>query len=261
MLCSTLLQVAQFKPALFDGLGYVPVVPCIQEFLEKAWSRGFDAEGAKQLGMSVFNTNRWIGTTECVTLLRSFGIRGEIVDFVSAPASPTAAGVGRGRGRGRGSGSSKQSTIEEALFGSSNSLSSAPLDSGSTKNRKYQPNKELFQWIVNYFERQSQRHERDGTPILPVYLQHSGHSRTIVGFERMGPNMNQVNLLIFDPSVWSRSIPDDISNGKLQKIRRALQGFTHKEYQVAFVPTFDLLSEAEQDKAKTIFAYDRIEAK
>lgn len=260
MLCSTLLQVAQFKPVLFEGLGYVPVVPCIQEFLEKAWSRGFDTEGAKQLGQAVFNTNRWIGTTECVTLLRSFGIRGEIVDFISAPTSPKAAAGGVGAGRGRGRGRGKQSTLEESMFGSSSTSSSAP-DSSFSKTKKYRPNKELFQWIVNYFERQSQRNQRDGSPILPVYLQHSGHSRTIVGYEKMGPEMNQVNLLIFDPSVWSRNIPDDISNGKLQKIRRTLQGFTHKEYQIAFVPSFDLLSAAEQEKAKSIFAYDRIEAK
>lgn len=43
----------------------------------------------------------------------------------------------------------------------------------------------------------------DGTPIrmtrkMPLYLQHAGHSRTIVGFEV--DSQGNSNLLIFDPA-------------------------------------------------------------
>lgn len=245
MLCSALVKIPELKKVLFDSLGHVPNLPCIQEFLEKAWKEGFDAEGAGQLGSNVFGTRKWIGTTECLALLRSFSIRAEIVDFVSAPAPDTA------------SGTKKKGPRQQTLSGFVSGSSDPPKQNENTSNPKYKPNKELFDWVVSHFEQQEQLRALTGAPILPVYLQHFGHSRTIVGFER-GKN-NQVNLLIFDPSVWGKNIPTDIDNGKLQKLRRNLQTFTHKEYQVAFVsePT-NLLTEAERLRAKRISALERV---
>jgi zinc finger-containing ubiquitin peptidase 1 len=248
MMCSALLQVPALKKVLFGGLGHVPTVPCVQEFLEAAWSEGFDAEGAGQLGGSVFGTRKWIGTTECVTLLRSFKIRAEIVDFISAPATEGPKTTKKG----------KQQSITDFVTGAS-SYDSKKSTSDDTK-KKYKPNKELFEWMVAHFEEQAQMNELTGAPILPVYLQHFGHSRTVVGFERT--KGNQVNLLIFDPSIWGKNIPSDIASSKLQKIRRTAQSFTHKEYQVAFVQDSDsLLTDADRDRSKKMSALRRIISK
>ena len=46
----------------------------LQEYLEMAWSKGYDPQGASQLG-SLYNSKKFIGTTECAMLLRSFGIK------------------------------------------------------------------------------------------------------------------------------------------------------------------------------------------
>lgn len=92
------------RDVLFGGCGFVPQVPMIQvcgavrcakshfalplgvvlrawfgasertqAWIERAWKRGFDAEGASQLGWRLVGSTKWIGAGECVALLRSFG--------------------------------------------------------------------------------------------------------------------------------------------------------------------------------------------
>lgn len=73
----------------------------------------------------------------------------------------------------------------------------------------------LVKWITNYFAPAVQPHGdvnqvlMGASPIvvtdkLPLVLQHSGHSRTVVGFEQ---RRDGVHLLIFDPSKCAKSLP------------------------------------------------------
>lgn len=51
----------------------------------------------------------------------------------------------------------------------------------------------------------------------PLYFQHNGHSRTIVGVERFkvpGTLRSVYNLLVLDPSVSSQDIEAKLKNGK-----------------------------------------------
>lgn len=50
---------------------------------------------------------------------------------------------------------------------------------------------ELFAWVVDYFQ-------SDHEFLPPLYLQHQGHSRTIMGVEL--PRDGNVQLLVLDPS-------------------------------------------------------------
>ncbi|GBG79693.1 hypothetical protein CBR_g29958 [Chara braunii] len=92
MLCSHLIRMREdAKRVLFGGVGFVPSIKDLQQWLERAWRSGFDMMGAEQLGWKVHGTNKWIGTTECAALLRSFGLRARIVDFkYTGNGSPTA---------------------------------------------------------------------------------------------------------------------------------------------------------------------------
>jgi Peptidase family C78 len=63
----------------------------------------------------------------------------------------------------------------------------------------------LITYVEDYFKLPKSSHERpSATPHCtisdraPLYFQHSGHSRTIVGVERL--KSGTVNFLIFDPS-------------------------------------------------------------
>lgn len=62
MMCSGLMSNEAYKSVLFEGRGYIPSIPVIQAFIEQAWARGFDEEGAKQLGFSLSGGKKWIGT-------------------------------------------------------------------------------------------------------------------------------------------------------------------------------------------------------
>lgn len=88
MLCSALMRVPVFRGVLFNGVGYVPDVPSLQGWIERAWALGFDVAGAEQLGGSLVGSTKWIGTTECAALLRSFRIPAEIVQFEPGPGVP-----------------------------------------------------------------------------------------------------------------------------------------------------------------------------
>jgi len=62
MMCSGLMSNEVYKAVLFEGKGHIPSIPVIQAFIEQAWARGYDEEGAKQLGFSLSGGKKWIGT-------------------------------------------------------------------------------------------------------------------------------------------------------------------------------------------------------
>lgn len=53
----------------------VPSISRLQKHIEWAWSIGFDPQGCDQLGRKLYNTRKWIGATEMMTLLASMRIR------------------------------------------------------------------------------------------------------------------------------------------------------------------------------------------
>lgn len=79
----------------------------------------------------------------------------------------------------------------------------------------------LVNWIIDYFSQGegTSRHVNinqallGASPIIvtdkpPIVLQHSGHSRTVIGFERKKDG--SINLLMFDPSRYSSNLHTSI---------------------------------------------------
>jgi len=209
MMASFLLNHETFKKCVFAG--NVPTIPSIQEWIERAWARGFDVQGHSQLG-SIFNTKKMIGTTECAALFRSFGARANIVDFYSA-RNPN-----------------------------------PPPPTKKKKPSPYFPNKELIKWVWDYFSKVKDLFNYNKKPFLsPLYLQHEGHSRTIVGIEKRG---NSFNLLLFDPSQWGSVIRTDLLKFDLNRIRKGSDSFTKEKYQIVYIENETLVDENEQERLK-----------
>ena len=61
------------------------------------------------------------------------------------------------------------------------------------------PHPKLFEYAKKHFLPSS------SVPVLPLYLQHSGHSQTVVGYE-LRQKQNDCNLLVFDPGVRSEKM-------------------------------------------------------
>lgn len=76
-----LMQRHKAREVLFGGSGFVPDIPSLQRWLEIAWEKGFDELGSDHFANNIYGSKKWIGTTECAALFRSFGLRARIVDF------------------------------------------------------------------------------------------------------------------------------------------------------------------------------------
>lgn len=199
MICSALMNnVPAFNSCLFGGCGFIPSILGLQEWLEKAWKIGIDADGANQLGHEVYDTKKWIGTSEMYALMTSFRVKVEVIDFYSKKLP--------------------EDVIEQAR-----------LKTPSKEPKKYRPNKAMMEWIWSYF---NDRKDRDF--IAPLYFQYDGHSLTIVGCVR--DFKNNVDIVLFDPSVWSKKQKPKIEAGAVpSKLKRTIRGICRDKYQIAFV--------------------------
>lgn len=98
----------------------------------------------------------------------------------------------------------------------------------------------LLDWVRTYFQK-----KQDFT--APIYLQHQGHSRTIIGYEVTAQGAGR--LLLFDPSNRARTGTQPLSASALFK-RCSLQDLQSDQYQLLAV--VGVLSEEERNGSKVI---------
>lgn len=153
MLSSHLLkQRPEAREALYGGSGFVPDIPSLQRWLEIAWKLGFDTQGSNDFDGEIYGKRKWIGTTECAALFRSFGLRAMVVDFCSMEIK---LGIKENVGKrkitqvygpidrflSRGD---KKSTCKDSAIPEDCSYSSIP-------NRNAQGTGVIVDWVWNYF--------------------------------------------------------------------------------------------------------------
>ncbi|KAK2192474.1 hypothetical protein NP493_29g01000 [Ridgeia piscesae] len=88
----------------------------------------------------------------------------------------------------------------------------------------------LFEWVRDYFRANTTSFKP------PLYLQHQGHSRTIIGVEEL--QSGSLQLLLFDPSSSRKHMQQFVHgiNANLMKsIRRSLHSMRAKQYQIVAV--------------------------
>jgi zinc finger-containing ubiquitin peptidase 1 len=103
------------------------------------------------------------------------------------------------------------------------------------------PHPQLFDWVERYFA------GSDENPRLPVYLQHAGHSQTIVGIEKR-KNQNDRHLLVFDPGVKKERIRATSGNEIRwldETVRRSTAKIDKPSYEILVI-TGKVLSREEQ---------------
>ncbi|XP_014236759.1 zinc finger with UFM1-specific peptidase domain protein-like isoform X1 [Trichogramma pretiosum] len=103
---------------------------------------------------------------------------------------------------------------------------------------------EMFKWLLNYFQK-----EEDFKP--PLYLQHQGHSRTVIGVEQL--RNGTIFALVLDPShSKSQMAPFNntgTANSAMRLVRTSIAAMKAKQYQiVAVVGTMDTEMEYQQSK-------------
>ncbi|KAF9925510.1 hypothetical protein FBU30_004729 [Linnemannia zychae] len=155
----------------------IPTIPELQRQLEYAWMNGFDVQGANQLSHKVEGTKKWIGTTEAWSIFCSLGIRCNILDF-HMPSGPNG--------------------THPAMFAAVYDYFTAP---------NWSPLSAPATFPVDYVRQRGNENRVIQTAKPPLYMQHQGHSRTIIGIEVLRESQ-EVNLLVFDPGRWvHKTIP------------------------------------------------------
>ncbi|ROT74958.1 Zinc finger with UFM1-specific peptidase domain protein [Penaeus vannamei] len=183
MLFSSLQHHTGYYSRLFSGPNVMPSISQLQRLIEQAWRNGFDPQGCEQLGGKLWNTRKWIGATEVVTLLSSFRIKCHLIDC------------------------------------------HRPTGADGT-------HPELFRWCLEYFSKPAEFKP-------PIYLQHQGHSRTIIGVEQLGGNEGGLRLLVLDPShsptQMSQLLHTQTAPAGMRLLRKPLSSMRAKQYQMVIV--------------------------
>ncbi|KAK7317051.1 hypothetical protein RJT34_00964 [Clitoria ternatea] len=235
MLCSHLLdQRHEARKALFGGSGFVPDIPSLQRWLEVAWEKGFDEPGSAQFDHVIFGSKKWIGTTECAALLRSFALRARVVDF-----GP-----------------------KESLFVSGSGVDNSGNKASNMvkgKSKRGEACQVLMDFVWNYFSDEGSIQFGQQHVVMsektPLYFQHDGHSRTIVGIQvkHQQEGLLQYSLLVLDPAhsttALERSLRQKVGWEKL--IKRETHTLKKPQYQLCYVDP-GIASEKEMEKLKTI---------
>ncbi|KFK27748.1 hypothetical protein AALP_AA8G424000 [Arabis alpina] len=241
MQCSHLLSYRkEVKRVLFGDSNFVPDIPSLQRWLEIAWNKGFDVAGGLQFDNHICGSKRWIGTTECAALLRSFGVKARIVDFapkksqslyLSVPGSAIAPKI------------TPRGPMDRYVTKKGANGTKKPVDDshGSISSRTSK-GVILMEWVWNYFL-DNRLNVSSGVHITrkgPLYFQHEGHSRTIVGIQRrlQGATFTpQYNLLILDPADFTKDIEKALveKKGWERYLKRGAHTLQCPEYQMLYV--------------------------
>jgi hypothetical protein len=135
---------------------------------------------------------------------------------------------------------------------------------------------QLLQWVWRYFTAEGEeapaaaaaKRPRLGaepqvrlTGLPPLYFQHEGHSRTVIGIERrfVGRERQQTfALLVLDPSTRGPQLAAALSErrGWQRLLRRGAHTLRQGQYQLLFVEP-GLADSAEQQALKTVAAKER----
>ncbi|KAG0475971.1 hypothetical protein HPP92_012812 [Vanilla planifolia] len=256
MLCSHLLvQREEAREVLFGAAGFVPDIPSLQRWLEIAWERGFDLPGSHHFNNQVFGSRKWIGTTECAAVLRSFGLRARIIDFDSLSTSSPSTSNTRWNHRQFANHSShyRDKLREKPVYG--------PMDKflqrcNGDKDRNYDyfnPSKNegeasdhvLLEWVWDYFT-SDVGCKLDDVPDFftsqrsPLYFQQDGHSRTIVGIQmqkHLEGSQQRYNLLILDPEHRTKDLENSLrhNNGWQKLLKRGAHTLKKQQYQLCYI--------------------------
>ncbi|XP_024961754.1 zinc finger with UFM1-specific peptidase domain protein [Cynara cardunculus var. scolymus] len=251
MLSSHLLvQRQEAREVLFGGAGFVPDIPLLQTWLETAWEKGFDVAGSNDFDRKIYGKPSWIGTTECAALFRSFGLRARIVDFSSST-------------RDYGSSVAKRKKPTQVIGPMDKFLNKPAADAGSSNNNRdecmVKGHQLLANWVWSYFSDnmlgKSSCNQVVVTEKAPLYFQHDGHSRTIVGIQLKSlPNgMHQYNLLILDPAHKTQVLKNCLSKkvGWQRFIKRGVHTLKKPDYQLCYMDP-GIATGAEMEKLKIL---------
>lgn len=177
-LCRTSSSAAAAAPSPPPSISpnTLPSVRYLQTMIEAAWQNGFDRDGASHFKFKLVNSRSWIGTTEICAMMRYYGVKAYCFD-VREPSGPN------------NSHPDIFDFVERYYQGTLLGIDSNNCGSGVGSSS-------ITTDDILVTDRP------------PIYFQHQGHSRTIVGIEKLQTGLRR--LLIFDPA--DRSVSNAVNS-------------------------------------------------
>nr|XP_035152451.1 zinc finger-containing ubiquitin peptidase 1 isoform X3 [Callithrix jacchus] len=120
----------------------------------------------------------------------------------------------------------------------------------------------LFEWILNYYSSEGEVSSKVVcTSKPPIYLQHQGHSRTVIGIEEK--RNRTLCLLILDPGCPSREmqklLKQDVEASSLKQLRKSMGNLKHKQYQIVAVEgALSPVEKVARRQASQVFTAEKI---
>jgi hypothetical protein len=152
----------------FDGR--IPTILKLQELIENGWAKGINSSARQETG-GIYGTRKYIGTSEVTLDLFSFH-----------PPNP--------------SNISQAQTLLTTV-----GIKSRARAFVATPKIKNSAQNALLDFVEDYFRAglisEVSKKTVMGTNLAPIYLQHAGHSMTIIGLEKWRDGSR--SLLVFDP--------------------------------------------------------------
>ncbi|ORY55163.1 peptidase family C78-domain-containing protein [Leucosporidium creatinivorum] len=155
----------------------IPTILELQNIIELAWNQGYDPPGRDHFKGKLIGSTKWIGATEIYTAMSWLGIRVKIIDFPKVPGS------------GNGTHGTLVSWIRDYF--------ETPLPTSPTGAKRPLPSTDGTETNALAALMASKGSAIKYTSKQPLYLQHQGHSRTVVGIE---VSKSGDWLLIYDPA-------------------------------------------------------------
>ncbi|KAJ0045352.1 hypothetical protein Pint_05426 [Pistacia integerrima] len=260
------------KDVLFGGSGFVPDIPSLQRWLEIAWERGFDMVGSGHFNQSIYGSRSWIGATECAALFRSFGLFARVVDFsdkelenlyLSVPNTVKRNDVKGKRKAWQVLGPMDRYLVRKNCDGNvGGEICRNSVDGGSgnnVENTESERHQILMDWVWNYFSDETSMIYGHPRVIIskksPLYFQHDGHSRTIVGIQvkNQKKGIQQYSLLILDPAHKTAALERSLKDNKGWKklLKRGVHTLKKPQYQLCYIDP-GIATGKEMEQLKTI---------
>mmetsp|Transcript_16782 Transcript_16782/g.29398 ORF Transcript_16782/g.29398 Transcript_16782/m.29398 type:complete len:493 (+) Transcript_16782:133-1611(+) len=212
----------------------VPTILQIQYLLQEAWKAGYDKESGQEIG-NLIGEQKWIGAVDCAALLRFLGIRACIVDFElkDDPAAkkkflewiyqyfekrcampPTS----------YANGSSQVSGLTSLIH---------KIPVVGARHSCMICQKMNDRYVAHGVSNGAKIPKKPPVVIPPLFLQHSGHSRSIIGAEKY--KNGEIKLLVLDTN--RACIEGMRGEAGLSRLRKDLSSeeLSEARYQIMFV--------------------------
>lgn len=152
----------------------LPSTKELQQYIESAWQQGYDPAGREHFEGRLVHRQKWIGTTELYVVFTYLGVKVRIIDFPKNSADGAHINLIRWVTR---------------------YFDQDPSDLQEKSPETPRKRMATFDMLMDSKGEACKQSQRQ-----PLFLQHQGHSRVVIGVEK-GMTEADTTLLLFDPAV------------------------------------------------------------